>query len=553
MGSRKRTPGTTSSAGALAAQRQSTGAVRIARTERGRLTVGELDPDSDVSKQLALVVRQQLLGSGRIDQAALRGVVASTNGIVLVAESDERLGFPIDEIARLLGEIAADPPGPDADEWHAGGASLLRPERVCDPGRVSTGKEEQARAIALRRTAVGLGAEQKQQGTRAEGPGTSAEPAWSDLLNVPNLPEHIIGPLAEVAGAFREINSLAAPEPGRLVPLLERIGDAVSKIIEPLAGVAPEGRDAPPKLVEIRIAEVAPATPGHEAARVPAPAGREGDKVTDPTRALHGELLGRLDDLNGRMTEALEPFSRELQEMLSRLDFASFKDLGLNQAFFEALNYAAGRMEKGWECPKGDRAPSVLRCYPATRMEDGAVTFEHPKDQAAGKKAHHGGFKSFASLKIIPWVGERIGLWKVQHEQESGQTDREGRSPIATTPGEPLRRDGHRLVEDLAALWDERETIERPELVQRFQKLLDRFHDAKSLGSYETNKLATQWVNKLASKNSIKMMLGDTAVTILCADRGKAGFFLPRHAKGKSAAIKGAGSYEFPPVKAIAL
>ena len=402
MGSRKRTPGTTSSAGALAAQRQLVGAVRIALTERGRLTVGELDPDSDVSKQLALVVRQQLLGSGRIDQAALRGVVASANGIVLVAESDERLGFPVDEIARLLGEIAAHPPGLDADEWHAGGASLLRPERVCDPGRVSTGKEEQARAIALRRTAVGLGAEGKQQGTRAEGPGTGAEPAWSDLLNVPNLPEHIIGPLAEVAGAFREISSLSSPDPGRLVPLLERIGDAVSKIIEPLAGVAPEGRDAPPKLVEIRIAEVAPATPGREAA-------------------------------------------------------------------------------------------------------------------------------------------------------DSGQLDRERRAPIATTPGEPLRRDGHRLVEDLAALWDERETIERPELVRRFQKLLDRFHDAKSLGSYETNKLATQWVNKLASKNSIKMMLGDTAVTILCADRGEAGFYLPRHAKGKSAAIKGAGSYEFPPVKAIAL
>jgi hypothetical protein len=359
-----------------------------------------VDPESRASRQLTLTVRQQIFGAGRVDQAALRRAITLTNGVVLLAEEDDRLGFPVDDIAGLLGDFAADPPRLTASGWHIGAASLLRPESVCDPSGVSAKTEEQERAIALRREAVGLGRE-GQQGARAEGPGTGAEPAWSDLLNVPNLPEQIIGPLAEVAGAFREISSLTSPDLGRLVPLVDRIGDAVSKIIEPLAGVAAEDRDAPPKVVEIRIVEVAPATPV-----------REGDKLTVPTPALHGELLGRLDDLNDRMTEALEPFARELQAMLSRLDFASFKDLGLNQAFFEALNYAAGRMEKGWECPKEDRAPSVLRCYPATRMEDGAVTFEHPKDQAAGKKAHHGGFKSFSTLRLVPWLRDRLNAWK---------------------------------------------------------------------------------------------------------------------------------------------
>ena len=115
----------------------------------------------------------------------------------------------------------------------------------------------------------------------------------------------------------------------------------------------------------------------------------------------------------------------------------------------------------------------------------------------------------------------------------------------------PLAREGHPIIEKLTALWDEREALARQEFVRRYQQILDRFHETKSLGSYESNLVATRWVNRLASKNSIKLLFNGEAVTIYCSDRGESGLFVPRQAKGRTAAIKGASSYAFPSLTAM--
>jgi hypothetical protein len=369
------------------------GAVRLVLTGRGRLSVAELDPDSAASKQLALIVRQQVLGSGRIDQGALRGAVGPVKEIVLVAEEDNRLGFPVDGMIRLLGEFAADPSRLTDAGWHSVAASLLKPESVCDPGLVSTGKEEQARVIALRRKAVGLGRGEEQQAARAEGQGPGAEEAWSGQLRVPDLPARIVAPLGEIAGALEEISELTVPDVSRLRRLLDRIGGALSEVVRPLYGAAAQDEGTSMKLVEVRMA---------------------GDPASGPS---HAEV---------------EP----------------------------AANQGRGR---------------------------------------------------------------------------------------AT----PLPCEGHPVIESLAGLWDQRKSLPPARFAHRFQVILDQFHRQGTLGSFELNDAAVRWINQLAAKNDVKLMLnGEIAVRLRCAKRGD-GYFQPRRAKRGGRPVPKAGSKQFPLLRAI--
>src|SRR5262249_8679812 len=111
---------------------------------------------------------------------------------------------------------------------------------------------------------------------------------------------------------------------------------------------------------------------------------------------------------------------------------------------------------------------------------------------------------------------------------------------------------GHPIIEELAKLWDEREVLARPEFVRRLQQTLDRLRQAKSLGNYDLNEAACRWVNQLAAKNDIKLMLegGTTAVRLRCAKRGD-GYFSPRRAKRGGTPIKGKGSKQFPRLRAV--
>jgi len=123
-------------------------------------------------------------------------------------------------------------------------------------------------------------------------------------------------------------------------------------------------------------------------------------------------------------------------------------------------------------------------------------------------------------------------------------------NPRSGTRAEPARV-GHPIIVELAKLWDERGTIEPEERVRRFQQILDRFHRAKSLDSFELNKSACQWVNQIAAKNDIKLMLnGTVAVRLRCAPRGK-GYFAPLRAKRGGPPVKKAGSKEFPSLTAL--
>jgi hypothetical protein len=122
-----------------------------------------------------------------------------------------------------------------------------------------------------------------------------------------------------------------------------------------------------------------------------------------------------------------------------------------------------------------------------------------------------------------------------------------------TGPRAEPPRVGHPLVEKLAALWDEREAIPRPELVRQFQQILDRFHEDKTLGSYEKNLTATRWINRLATKSRMKLLFEERAVTLRCEDRGETGTFIARLGGRNGKAVPGSNSPEFPCVKAVAL
>jgi hypothetical protein len=107
----------------------------------------------------------------------------------------------------------------------------------------------------------------------------------------------------------------------------------------------------------------------------------------------------------------------------------------------------------------------------------------------------------------------------------------------------------------LAALWDDRKSIQRPEFVRRCQQILDGLRKTKSLGSHVLNDAACRWVNQLAAKNDVKLMLdcgnsGMLAVRLRCDRRGE-GYFLPRRAKRGGIPIKGKGSKQFPRLKAV--
>ncbi len=126
-------------------------------------------------------------------------------------------------------------------------------------------------------------------------------------------------------------------------------------------------------------------------------------------------------------------------------------------------------------------------------------------------------------------------------------------NPRSGPRAEPPRV-GHPIIEDLGKLWDEREAMQGPERARRLQQILNRFHEKESLGSFALNSVATRWVNRIATKCRIKLMLNGQAVTVRCANQGaRDGYFLPRYARRDTAAVPDAGSNSFPKLTAIAI
>jgi hypothetical protein len=111
----------------------------------------------------------------------------------------------------------------------------------------------------------------------------------------------------------------------------------------------------------------------------------------------------------------------------------------------------------------------------------------------------------------------------------------------------PFLRTGQPLIGEFATLWDHREKVPRDEFVERFQGLLDQFHEMRTLGSFEPNRVAVQWVNGIAKKSRITLLFNDEAVTVRCTDTGQTGYFDLRMSAG--ATLKGSGTTSFPSLK----
>lgn len=116
-----------------------------------------------------------------------------------------------------------------------------------------------------------------------------------------------------------------------------------------------------------------------------------------------------------------------------------------------------------------------------------------------------------------------------------------------------FQRVGHKVIEDLAALWEAKDSWARQAFVNRFQELLQSFSETGSLGSHELNQLGVRWVSGITKKCHMKLFSGDEAVTVLCARVGKEGWFTLRRARGKAELIRGSGSRRFPLLRAVSL
>ena len=152
----------------------------------------------------------QFLGTPQVDQAALCSAIEGVGEVFLVVEADDQRGSCT---TTWRGSWASSAVVIQAGRRRdaPGVGQFAQVGEGVDPDRLVTGKEEQERAIDLRRTAVGLGQEKEQGAARAEGQGVGTEAAWSDQLRVPELPARIIPPLVEIAGALKEISSSHRP------------------------------------------------------------------------------------------------------------------------------------------------------------------------------------------------------------------------------------------------------------------------------------------------------------------------------------------------------
>lgn len=137
-----------------------------------------------------------------------------------------------------------------------------------------------------------------------------------------------------------------------------------------------------------------------------------------------------------------------------------------------------------------------------------------------------------------------------QRQSASSRRTRPAAQPKPTKE-QSLLREGPPLIEEFACLWDQRETLPQGQFVERLQSLLDRFHEQRTLGSFELNKAAVQWVNTLAKKRRITLLLGGNAVTLKCNNTVKGGYFVPRQATGEATSPKGSGSKFFPRLSTI--
>ena len=121
-------------------------------------------------------------------------------------------------------------------------------------------------------------------------------------------------------------------------------------------------------------------------------------------------------------------------------------------------------------------------------------------------------------------------------------------SAVATAQAAPLPREGHPLIEQLAGLWDQRETLHAP-IARRFQEILDRSTSSKpSAPTSRTRGDALDQPHRV--KTHIKLMLDDEAVTIRCVNQGRREAFPPREAR-RGGGGEGRRSTSFPQLRAV--
>lgn len=116
----------------------------------------------------------------------------------------------------------------------------------------------------------------------------------------------------------------------------------------------------------------------------------------------HAAVMAELRALNEAISRDLEPHAERLRQILEGLRLRTFGSQVRNAEVTDALAAVMRRLEMGVECPRDD-APSILRNVPSKGEKDGGYKFDHTEVMGGEqKRAQHGGFETFADLKLVP-------------------------------------------------------------------------------------------------------------------------------------------------------
>lgn len=114
------------------------------------------------------------------------------------------------------------------------------------------------------------------------------------------------------------------------------------------------------------------------------------------------EILATLSSLDGKLTELLGPFVREVEAVLARLAGRSFGRRG-NEAIVRTLQLLLQRLGLRVRCTHC-RAPAILRCRATGNAKGGSFQFEHYLN---GKQTNHGGRATFPKVRLVPAPSDR--------------------------------------------------------------------------------------------------------------------------------------------------
>lgn len=211
----------------------------------------------------------------------------------------------------------------------------------------------------------------------------------------------------------------------RVAALIEPLASAVPRMIEEL-GVDAEDREAAIRLIwglaeqTFRAAlDRPPVTIAHES-------------VPSGPAATPAEFLRALKEVDERIAGALVEPRAQLQALCDALEGKSFKADDY-RAVVDGLQRAMNRLGLRVEC-QGDGCgrPAILRHHgPVRGMTDGYVQFEHFIES---KQTHHGAYKAFPKLKLVPAPPDRRRRDRRETKDESSSPD--SHPPrLASSPG----------------------------------------------------------------------------------------------------------------------